>query len=50
MKVWYSATVFIALLAFSVMALPEGQLDNDFMDHVLQRYMEPKILCKFGAE
>ena len=49
MKVWYSATVFTALLAF-VMALPEGQLDNEFMDHVLQQYMESKMLCKIGTE
>ena len=45
MKVWYSATVFTALLAF-VMALPGGQLDDEFMDYVLQRYMESKMLCK----
>ena len=52
MKVWYSATVFTALLAF-VMAHPGGQLDNEFMDHVLQRYYvdpESEILCKFGTE
>ena len=49
MKVWYSATVFTALLA-SVMALPGGQLDNEFMDYVLQKYMESKMLCKIGAE
>ena len=45
MKVWYSATVFTALLAFS-MALPGGQLDDEFMDYVLQQYMESKMLCK----
>ena len=49
MKVWYSATVFTVLLAF-VMALPEGQLDNELMDHVLQQYMESIMLCKIGAE
>ena len=49
MKVWYSATVFTALLAF-VMALPEGQLDNEFMDHVLQLYKESNMLRKIGAD
>ena len=43
MKVWYSATVFTALLVF-VVAWPQSQLNNEFLDRVLENVMESRML------